>query len=223
VLAGSLAATITAHFLGAGAEQELVAAAPIDQVPHRLGRWRGADLPVPDEVREMLTADAIVHREYRDLGYEVVVWILYWSSRNMVKGYHHPDVCWRNRGFRQESRDLVPIVAGGGTIPVTMREFARTSAGRADRQLILYWTQEGQRVWSEEDERRVQAAGDSHDWLGERLFRRELPAATGRLVVLIGTPLWDDGKAIRAQTLGFAAELAEEVYLVCPWAAPPSN
>jgi molybdopterin/thiamine biosynthesis adenylyltransferase len=91
------------------------------------------------------------------------------------------------------------IAAGGGTIPLTVREFARDSGGRSHRQLILYWTQEGRRVWSEEDERRVQAAGDSHDWLGERLFRREPLAATGRIVVLIGTPVWADGKAIRKQ------------------------
>ena len=31
-------------------------------------------------------------------------------------------------------------------------------------------------MWSEADEQRVRAAGDSHDWLGERLFRRESAA-----------------------------------------------
>ena len=104
-----------------------------------------------------------------------------------------------------------------------MREFARPTEARATRQLILYWTQEGKRVWTEEDERRVQAAGDSHDWLGERLFRREPVAATGRLVVLIGTPVWDDGRAIRSQTLEFAALFADELYRTCPWAAPPGQ
>lgn len=221
IVAASFLATIAAHLLGSGAEQEILAAAPIEEIPLTVGRWNGTDVPVQDEVRAILTADAIVHREYRDLGYEITVWVIYWSSRNMVKGYHHPDVCWRNRGFRQESRDLVPISAGGGTIPITVREFARTSETHATRQLILYWTQEGARIWSEEDERRVQAAGDSHDWLGERLFRRGPVAATGRLVVLIGTPVWDDGKLIRSQTLDFAARFAEEVYETCPWAAPP--
>jgi EpsI family protein len=221
LLACALAATVAAHLLGQGAEEEVVAAAPIETIPHRLGRWEGTDVPVPDEIRAMLTPDAIVHRQYRDLGYEVTVWVIYWSSRNMVKGYHHPDVCWRNRGFRQVSRDLVPVAAGGGSVPVTVREFARGPDQPSSRQLILYWTQEGRRVWSEEDERRVQAAGDSHDWLGERLFRRDRVAATGRIVVLIGTPVWDDGSAIRGQTLDFAGRLADEVYRACPWAAPP--
>ena len=215
VLACSLAATVAAQFLGTGVEQELIAAAPIDQIPQRIGRWKGTDLPVPDEIKEVLTADAILHREYRELGYEVTVWIMYWSSRNMVKGYHHPDVCWKNRGFRQESRDLIPISTGGGTVPITVREFSRESGGRSHRQLILYWTQEG-RASGRRRTKRVQAAGDSHDWLGERLFRREPPALTGRIVVLIGTPTWADGKAIREQTLDFSAKLADEVYRVCP-------
>ena len=165
----------------------------------------------------MLTSDAMIHRVYRDLGYEIHVWVIYWSSRNMVKGYHHPDVCWPNRGFRAVSRDVIPVAAGGGTLPVTVREFTRGS----DRQLILYWTQEGRRVWSAEDELSVQTAGDSHDWLGERLFQRNQAAATGRIVVLIGTAVWGDNSAIRTQTLDFTTRLADEVYRVCPWAAPP--
>lgn len=215
----SAVATVAAQFLGVGAEQELVAAAPIEQIPHKLGRWDGADLPVPGEVREMLTPDSVVRRAYTDFGYEVHAWVIFWSSRNMVKGYHHPDVCWPNRGFQLARREVVPVAVGGAMLPVTVREFTRPGAG-SDRQLILYWTQEGRRVWSEDDERRVRAAGDSHDWLGERLFRREPAAPTGRLVVLLGTQVWGDGAMIRAQTLELATLLAREVYRLCPWAAP---
>src|SRR5262249_27236035 len=167
ILSVSLLATVAAQIHGSGAEQELVAAVPLDQIPLRIGRWQGTDEPVPGEITEMLTQDAVVRRVYHDLGYEVHVWVIYWSSRNMVKGYHHPDVCWPTRGFRLSRRDVVPIAAGGGTVPVTVREFARGS----ERQLILYWTQEGRKVWSAEEEERVRASGDSHDWLGERLFR----------------------------------------------------
>jgi len=220
ILACAAVATVAAQFLGAGAEEELVATAPIEQIPARVGPWEASDVPVPAEITELLTPDAISHRVYRnELGYEVHAWVIFWTSRNMVKGYHHPDVCWPNRGFRLARRDVIPVPAGGGTLPVTAREFTRDS----NRQLILYWTQEGRRVWSEEEESRVRAAGDSHDWLGERLFRREPPAATGRLVVLLGTAVWGDGQTIRDQTLDLARGLAEEIYRVCPWAAPPEG
>jgi EpsI family protein len=217
VLALSAVATVAAQFLGAGTEQELVVSAPIDQVPYRLGNWKGKDLPIPDYVREMLTFDAATSRVYIDpQGYEVHAWVIYWSSRNMVKGYHHPDVCWPNKGFRMVAHEIEPVRVGDGTIPVTVRVFAR---GKERQQLILYWTQEGRKVWTEDDERVAQLAGDSHDWLGERLFRRGRPEAAGRLVVLIGTQTWGDGTVIRTETLKFTRLLAAAVYDTCPWAA----
>jgi len=217
LLACAAVATVAGQFLGAGAERELAATAPLEQIPHEIGRWKATNLDVPAEISGMLTPDGILRRVYADLGYEVHVWVIYWSSTNMVKGYHHPDVCWANRDYTLARRERLPIAAGGGTVPVTVREFARGT----DRQLVLYWTQEGRRVWSDADEMRVQATGDTHDWLGERLFRREPPAATGRLVVLLGTQVWGDGTAIRTQTLELAAKIADELYRVCPWAAPP--
>ena len=216
LLALCAVATVAAHLLGAGTEQELAAPAPLDHVPYRLGPWAGEDAPIPESVREMLTFDAATYRVYRDLGYEAHAWVIYWSSRNMVKGYHHPDVCWPKKGYRMTARTVEPVRTAGGTVPVTVREFAR---GR-DRQLILYWTQEGRRVWTEDDEHAVQIAGDSHDWLGERLFRREAPQATGRLAVLVATPTWGDGAAIRSRTLELTRLLAAAVYDACPWAAP---
>jgi EpsI family protein len=217
VLACGAGATAAAQLLGSGVEEEIVAAAPLQEIPLTLGRWTATDVPVPDDVAGMLTFDTALQRSYRDLGYEVNVWAVFWSSRNMVKGYHHPDVCWPNRGFRLVSREVVPVEAGGGRLPVTVREFARGH----DRQLILYWTQEGRRVWSADDERRVQAAGDSHDWLEERLFRKKGAEPTGRLMVLLGTPVWGDDAAIRTQTLELTRRFAAELYRVCPWAAPP--
>jgi len=222
----SALATVTAQLLGMSVEHELVAAAPIEKIPHELGRWRGIDRPVPEDVATMLSPDAVTLRVYSDLGYDVHVWVIYWSSKNMVQGgYHHPDVCWPNRGFKLLQRETTDVVAGRDTVPVTVREFARgaessAKAGReTDRQLILYWTQEGRRIWTEDDERKAQRLG-SHDWLEERLFHREQVAQTGRIVVLLGTPMWGDGSAIRKQTLELAGQVAEELYRVCPWAAP---
>lgn len=219
MLLATAGATVAAHFLGEQAEQEIIATAPLADIPLRLGRWTGTELPVPDDVATMLTFDTAVQRIYRDLGYEVTVWAVFWSSRNMVKGYHHPDVCWPNRGFRLVSREVVPLPAGDGTLPVTVREFERGP----DRHLILYWTQEGRRVWSAEDEQQVRLAGDSHDWLGERLFRRPPPEPTGRLMILLATPLWGDATVIRDQTLDLTRQFADELYRVCPWAAPPAG
>jgi EpsI family protein len=223
VLVAAAGATVAAQFLGREAEQEQVASAPLDQIPFTLGRWKGEDLPIPEYVTQLLTYDAAVHRVYRDpVGYDVGVWVIFWSSQKMVRGYHHPDICIPNKGAQTAAREVVPVgLPSGGNVPVTLRVFTSDRA----RQLILYWTQEGRRVWTEQDERAAQLTGDSHDWLGERLFRRRSPEATGRLVVMIGTQTWGDGVAIRNQTLELAGLVADAVYRVCPWAAvaPPAG
>ena len=187
----------------------------LETIPLKLGPWNGTDMPVPDEIAQALNPDAIIHRVYDDFGYEAHVWVIYWSSRQMVKGYHHPDVCWPSRGFHLDNREVeVVCPAGGGKLPITTRVFSR---GR-ERQLILYWTQEGRRVWTEEDERRAQDEAYDHSLLSERLFAKPKPAV-GRLVVLVGTQTWGDGVEIRTRMLGLCRLLADEVYRICPWAA----
>ena len=104
-------------------------------------------------------------------------------------------------------------------MPVTVRQFRRGT----DQYLVLYWTQEGRRVWTEADERWVRLAGDSHDWIGERLLGRDRAEPSGRLVVLMGTPTSGDGRVVREQALMFAGLMADALYGVCPWAALQSD
>jgi len=227
ILICSALAAVSSQYLGSGADTQPVLAAPLEQISHKIGRWTATDLPVPDDVAATLGATSITRRVYSELGYDVHVWVMFWPSTTWwERGYHHPDVCWPNRGFNLTRRDTVDIPMGAGTIPVTVREFAHKSkvpakAGReTDQQLILYWTQENRRIWSEEDEQRAQGIGYSHVWIGERLFFRDQNASTARLVVLLGTPMWGDGAMIRRQTLELAGQVAEELYRVCPWANP---
>lgn len=208
-------AVAAAQITGAKVEAELVASAPLEQIPDRIGAWKSSPAPIPEAVTGMLTYDTAIHRIYRhSVGYEVNVWVIFWSSQNMVKGYHHPDVCWPNKGFNLEYRGVEPLATASGLLPVTVREFSRDR----DRHLVVYWTQEGSRVWTEQDEQKTQYEGDSHAWLADRLFGRGATERSGRLVVLVGTPLWGDGVAIRARTLELTRQLADEVHRLCPWA-----
>ena len=104
-----------------------------------------------------------------------------------------------------------PVEASGWS--ATAREFHR---GERDRQFVLYWTQEGNRIWNDADE--LSAQNESgFDWLtGAFSAHRNQP--TGRMVVLVGT----DGTSplARSETARFSTELAGELYTLCPWAAP---
>jgi EpsI family protein len=165
----------------------------------------------------MLTYDRSLRRVYRNtVGQEVEVWVLFWSTRNAVKGYHHPDVCFPKRGWTTTDGGVRPIELPGVTLPVTVRRFELN----ADRRLVCYWTQEGRRVWTREDERMVQAAGDSHHWIGDRLTLRGRYESSARLAVLIGTDLW--GNYAEKALDDFCRDFAAELYRACPWATPES-
>jgi hypothetical protein len=144
----------------------------------------------------------------------------------MVKGYHHPDVCWGNKGYVSTAKRIETIQPSvGGTIPATVREFHRDiQNGKAQEfQYVLYWTQEGSRVWDDRDERNALAGGfgfffDPKMWFREAA-RDETVASNGRLVILICTPGTDPASV--SDVLKFAHLFSDELFRQCPWAGPP--
>lgn len=208
----------TAALLGLNQQSEIRAEAELESLPMQFAEYEGQELPVPDQIRALLTPDRALHRSYVDpLGQQWEVWVLFWSSSALVKGYHHPDVCWPNRGYRRlEQRAVTLSLPGGVMLPVTERLFARDT----QQYLVWYWTQEGKRVWTEADERRAQLLGDSHEWVLERLWRRQPPEIRARLTVWVSSPCWGTPTLVYGPTHEFLAHLAVQLYRICPWAMP---
>jgi hypothetical protein len=166
----------------------------------------------------MLTSDRILHRVYRNpIGQEIHVWVIFWAGTGSVRGYHHPDVCWPTRGFKAtttERRDL-PLVSGKSLL-VAFREFRRET----DRQAICYWTQEGNRIWTDADEENAFLEGTPrHRWVRERLSG-DVAKRSGRLAVLIGGDLWGSGDSAERGIWNFCSRFAIEFFRVLPWANP---
>ncbi len=219
LILGGVAAGGWTYFHGSSRAEAVERDAPLERLPLRIGGWRGEDRPIPDEVPALLGQDRILHRVYEDnLGQQVTVWVIYWSSAKLVKGYHHPDVCLGNQGFDATAKwteDLRP--SGAGPLPATAREFRR---GDRDTQFVLYWTQEGNRIWTEADEQAAQRETGfltRPEWFKDALLGRTTQPA-GRLVVLVGTG--SSAPLAKAETLRMARDLASEVYALCPWASP---
>ena len=210
---------ITLGWLGQATEEAVVADAPLDQVAMTLGGWQGEDRPVPDVVNELLTPDRILHRWYvNNVGREASVWVMYWGSGSAMKGYHHPDVCWRNKGYDAAERWAEPIPVAGGTLPATAREFRQ----ERERMVVLYWTQEGRRVWTDSDERAAESdmlssSWHGHRWVGDLLGARRAPPGA-RLTAVVVVP--DAGPSARREATALTRLVANDVYRVCPWAAP---
>lgn len=191
----------------------------LQRIPHRFGAWVAPqpDPPFDPDVARSLGLDHGLHRVYQRLGYDVHVWVMHWQSSNGVRDYHHPDVCWPNRGFGMNERRIEMLeTPAGRTIPLTYREFAR---GR-DRQLVVYWTQEGRRIWGPEDEQLAISPIYPIRWMGYRVLAPDRAHVDDRLAVLVGLPSWNGEAFARAGLHEVTGHLADELYGVCPWADP---
>ena len=195
--------------------------AGIDQVPMTIGDWTARDLPIDDEIPQILGYNQCTFRAYRNkLGYETYVWVIYWSTSKSVKSYHHPDICMPNRGSDPLAKaELTHTSPGGRTLPLSFREFQRRNVG--DKQLLVYWTQEGRTIWTPADEAEARDQFRyPFTWIAKRTGERPADAFDDRIVVLIGTPSWGNGDGPKAALLEFSGRLADELYRVCPWADP---
>jgi exosortase len=208
-----------AYLAGYARVDHLAQTAPLEKVPLIIGNWNGEDQPIDEEVCKTLTYDRAILRIYRDqFGHEIEVWVIFWEASSSITGYHHPDVCFPNRGFAAslKSRRNVDL-SGGRELPVTIRHFKRETLEK----FVTYWTQEGRHVFSEDDDNNADKGGPGHNWVRDRLVEHP-PEVSSRLSVLISTvPSTEQmGREDRvdAMTAEFARQLAEQLFELCPWA-----
>lgn len=177
------------------------------------------DLPFDEEVKTKLTYNSALNRRYKtDSNIELAdVWLIYWKSAMVVKDYHHPDVCFVGSGDRLERASVESVTTPEGrSLPITYREFTGT---RGQRKFVAYWTQEGRRVWTTQDESKAASFLFPFYWMKDRINGdRNANQTDDRLVVLIGMP--EQPAANKKTLLKFAGQVADETYKLCPWADP---
>jgi hypothetical protein len=173
-------------------------------------------------VTDLLAPDRILHRGYvNNVGRDGTVWVMYWGSGSAMHGYHHPDVCWGNKGYDAAEKWVEPVPVPGGTLAVTAREFRQDR----ERMVVLYWTQEGRRVWTDADESALARDVFTSSWHGHRWVldmlgaRGEPPGARLTVVVVVQ----DAGPSARRAAAALTQQVATELYRVCPWAGPAAE
>jgi hypothetical protein len=192
-----------------------------DAFPDKLGdHWQRhrPDPPEDEEVHTKLTYNSVLHRYYTTQAGEVAeVWIIYWKSAMTVKDYHHPDVCFIGRGDQMTAKAVDNLTTPAGRrVPLTYREF---DSGPDRRKYVVYWTQEGHRLWTDADEARAASFLFPFYWMRDH-FRegRAVDETDDRLVVLIGLPRVPGDPKRTLESL--AGRVADELYKICPWADP---
>ena len=126
--------------VGAGDRAREIAAA-LDAVPLRLGGWIGTAVPVPTEAAEILHANAILSREYVELGgRRACTFVVVHCSdvRDMVG--HYPPVCYPANGWSLQPSEGAPVsieLEGGIKLALQRYRFVRAERDGAVRQMTV--------------------------------------------------------------------------------------
>jgi exosortase len=184
----------------------------LDGFPKQLpGGWLDCtDIPVAQEMHDQLHDSTSFHRIYtNDIGQRVIVWLIGWDSTSQMLGYHHPDVCLPGAGFTEKRRWMETIRLGNGVEMVLTARQMQTPSGELG---VLFWNQEGGRVWSEADETNSSKL-IGHGALVQRLkdLLAGKPPMKPERRIMVSMATTNTTKSGFSELTGFAKALAEAV------------
>jgi len=123
---------------------------PLSSLPQALGAWKFAEEGVvDDETRDVLKADDLLYREYRDShnGLIASLFVAAFRSQRNGKAPHSPKNCLPGAGWTQLSSDDYSIDVGAAQ-PIVVNRYVVQHG--EDRSLVLYWYQSRNRVVASE-------------------------------------------------------------------------
>jgi len=141
-LAGSYALTI---------DERALRVPGFEQVPDRIGTWTETEeQPLEPEVAAYLRPDDYIQRGYvsKEPVSSLSLFVAYFKSLQESYGPHSPRACLPGSGWLVHLWQVIgmPVSNGQDTVPVN--EYVLEKGGQ--RILVLYWYQNGRRVWAEE-------------------------------------------------------------------------
>jgi EpsI family protein len=108
---------------------------PLASVPLEVDGWSGVDVPVEDQVAEMLRADFNLQRAYRhSLGNTVWVYVGYYGTQRGGRAEHTPPMCYRASGYRVADTRVVDLREAQG-----FRAQEMLVEDDGERRLVLFW------------------------------------------------------------------------------------
>jgi EpsI family protein len=126
------------------------------QLPAELAGWQAVDIPMDQDVADMLRADANVQRAYvHSLGYVIFVYVGYYGTARGGTPEHTPEMCYPAQGWKVVQSVSVDLGGEGG---LAAREFVVEKNG--ERRLVHFW-------YRTEDKTGIQSTASlrwSHFW-----------------------------------------------------------
>jgi EpsI family protein len=150
-LAATLILLVQAAVLYSSVHPEAVPASrPLSSLPLTLGSWTFAgEGVVDDETRDILKADDLMLREYRDsvTGRAASLFVAAFRSQRNGKTPHSPKNCLPGSGWTQLSSGDYSIDVGGAK-PIVVNRYVVQHGD--ERSVVLYWYQSRDRVVASE-------------------------------------------------------------------------
>jgi EpsI family protein len=168
---------------------------PIDEFPPQVGEWKGIDVPIPSDVRQILGPGDFLERLYESPSRPTIdLFITYFPSQRTGDTIHSPQNCLPGSGWMPVSNNRVTLRGPRGE---TIRANRYLIARGDDRQLVVYWFQAHGHTEASEYEAKVRMVADAI-----RLNR------TDGALVRITTPVaTDSGQAAQERVLDFARQI----------------
>ena len=128
--AGVYAHVLEAHRVAAGQAPRL------DRLPTAFGDWRSHDIPMSDNVSNVLGADATLQRVYSNASQQQVeVFLAYFSRQAVNSQIHSPRHCLPGSGWTIVSTEPTRLDLPGGAQPATRMMLEREGVSEE----MLYW------------------------------------------------------------------------------------
>jgi EpsI family protein len=132
--------TVTAIFLQARGHNEISPSRqPLSAFPYQLGTWTGTDVPMEQDVREILGPGDFLQRFYENASTSqpaVDLFLAYFPSQRTGDTIHSPRHCLPGAGWLPIESSRIPIsLPGRAPFEANLYVIAKGD----DRQLVLYW------------------------------------------------------------------------------------
>jgi EpsI family protein len=131
---------VTAIFLHDRSRNEVVPVRQsFDTFPQQLGEWSGTDIPIPQDVLDVLGPGDFLLRVYQDdsgRNPDVDLFMAYFSSQRAGDTIHSPKHCLPGAGWSPIEASRISISSPGRAPFIANRYIIGKGA---ERQLVLYW------------------------------------------------------------------------------------
>ncbi len=123
----------------------------LQQVPDRIGTWAlTEETPLDPEVAAYLRPDDYIQRGYHSAQPDssISLFVAYFKSLQSSYGPHSPRACLPGSGWLVHLWQVIGLPVSDNRETVPINEYVLEKNGQ--KILVLYWYQNGRRVWAEE-------------------------------------------------------------------------